>query len=224
MKRIIFLIVILTFYSCSSNNHKISNEQKPCPNDTSLLSTYKKELAFSAEQDREFIKNLIQIIQNFQCRPLDTTIFSTGKIDIDLETDTILTRVFDKNDTIRVQYSWTKNGKLLWRYEFQNPYSWYESELFQYDKRSKWVTFTIGVYYASPEIGQLKIDTGFMDFKIKLGIADMNSQGIALDYMKYKNYLIDFKGDIITWGDPESRDGTFIWYEPLKRFVLYYHP
>jgi hypothetical protein len=41
---------------------------------------------------------------------------------------------------------------------------------------------------------------------------------------QYKAYLRDFKGDLLTYGQPESREGLWIWYKPAGRMITYYHP
>jgi hypothetical protein len=56
------------------------------------------------------------------------------------------------------------------------------------------------------------------------GVDDLNKAGIPIDKERYKAYLQDFKGELLTYGQPESREGLWIWYKPAGRMITYYHP
>jgi hypothetical protein len=45
-----------------------------------------------------------------------------------------------------------------------------------------------------------------------------------LDKEQYRAYLQDFKGDLLEYGQPASREGLWIWYKPAGRMITYYHP
>jgi hypothetical protein len=49
-------------------------------------------------------------------------------------------------------------------------------------------------------------------------------ENVKIPKEEYANYLNDFKGDMIAFGHPESREGLFMWYEPIKMFSLFYSP
>jgi hypothetical protein len=63
-----------------------------------------------------------------------------------------------------------------------------------------------------------------MDYGVDFGVDDLKKKGYTVDRETYKQYTSDYKGCLIAWGHPESREGLFIWYEPLKIFILFYQP
>jgi hypothetical protein len=116
------------------------------------------------------------------------------------------------------------NGVLLWSKTVKNPYTWIgESTLFQYDTRDKWVIFTIGIYQALPEIQNIKGNEDLLEMAVENGLENLKTIGISTSREDYKTYLLNYKRDLIIFGEPVSRDGMFIWYKPAKRFLLYYH-
>ena len=222
MKRHIFLLLMIGLISCS-NGKKESTQKETTKRDTSLITTYKSLLANASEFDKKFVNHLLKTIEEFENRELDTTLIGLGQFEEDNKIDTIKTRVFEENGKIIAYSSWTKNGKLLWEKQIIEPYMWInENPLFEGGKRSKWVTFTIGVYHTSPNIYRIEKYENLRTGSIRGGIEDLKKNGFEVDTVLYKKYIENYKGDLMDWGQPESRDGLFIWYEPLKRFVSYY--
>lgn len=218
---ILLLFILLVTFSCISY---AQNDITPCHNDTSLLSAYKNQLESAAVSDRKFILEIIRTLEEFQCRQLDTTIMTICKIDDNFEPDTVLTHIFDSNDTIIVNYSWTKEGELQWNEAIINPYLWInEDALFQFDTRNKWVTFTIGIYYAIPEIFDIQDYQHLFKLAAQQGSMELKNIGFEIEPVSIVHYLENFKGNIITFGDPENSAGMLVWYYPMNRFILFYH-
>ena len=208
--------------SCT-NRKKESNQKENIQRDTSLIAAYKSLLPNASEFDKKFINHLLKTIEEFQSRKLDTTFIGLGRFEENNEIDTIKTRVFEETGKIIVYSSWTKNGKLLWEKQITDPYMWInDNPLFEGGKRSKWVTFTIGVYHTAPNIYRIEEYENLRAGSVKLGIEDLEKNGFKVESDLFKNYVENYKGDLMDWGDPEGREGLFIWYEPLKRFVAYY--
>lgn len=208
----------------SCTNGKQGSSQKAINHkDTLLITTYKSLLPNASEFDKKFINQLLKTIEEFENKKLDTTLIGLGQFEEDNKIDTIKTRVFEETGKIIAYSSWTKNGKLLWEKQINEPYMWInENPLFDGDKRSKWVTFTIGVYHTAPNIYRIKEYDNLRAGSVRVGIEDLEKNGLKVDSDLYKKYIENYKGDLMDWGHPESRDGLFIWYEPLKRFVAYY--
>jgi hypothetical protein len=225
MTNIIKFGIILLIVGCNQVQPRLhTNISVISTKDSLLLTKYQKLLENTRGVEKDFITDLISTLKIFQGTKLDTTILRFGKFDTDYVTDTIATRIFLKFDTVIVSSTWTKNSQLLWTYKLINPYLLINSDsLFEEGKRSKWVTFTIGYKHAVPEIYKIGDYSNLINFAIDFGVADLQKHGIIADKETYKQYLLNFKGDLITWGDPENREGLFIWYDPAKRFVLFYH-
>ena len=223
MRYLILIILLVGLYSCSNNN-EVSKNKNNSNQDTSILTKYNNQLAHSNKIEKDFILKVINTIECFKNRDLDTTVFLNCFIDNDKIIDTIKTRVFDLHDTIIVHSTWMKNGCIQWEKKFKNPYLWIsDNSLFEYNKRDKWVTFTIGIYNAIPKIYKLEDYKNLIKPSIEIGLNDLKENGFYIKKEAYKQYVLNFKGNIIIYGEPEDREGMFIWYEPLKRFVSFYH-
>jgi hypothetical protein len=222
MQRIIFFLLLTGIIACTNINSKSDKNKVPC-NDTLLINTYVGLLKNAPESDTKFIHHLLKTINTFCNKDLDTTILTFCQLDNDNLTDTIVTRAYEDKNKIIANSSWTKNGKVQWENKISDPYLWInENELFDFQKRSKWVTFTIAIYYAAPEVHNISEYNNLSD-AIELGYGELDKEGLQVTKEKYKQYIENFKADIIAWGQPESRDGLYIWYEPMKRFVSFYH-
>lgn len=237
MTRQLFFGLIFIFLGCNSGNHqhensnsiKTSNDsdllfEQKISNDTTLLKVYRTLLDSVDQNELVFIKELITTMKRYSSRNLDTTVFSLGKIDTDNTIDTIRSRVFKEKNDIIVQSTWSKSGRIYWTYTLKNPYLWISNnKLFDYQLRSYWVTFTIGFLYAVPDIESIQKYSTLLEIATTTGIQNLESSGIKEDPDSYKKYLSSFLNDLVSWGDPEEREGLFIWYEPQQKFVLFYH-
>jgi hypothetical protein len=56
------------------------------------------------------------------------------------------------------------------------------------------------------------------------GLDDLKKLGIHTDKAHYQAYLHQFKGLLFTFGQPESREGAWIWYKPAGKMITYYQP
>jgi hypothetical protein len=139
----------------------------------------------------------------------DTVMYLICHITNDI--DTVSTRVNLKGDSTYVFYCWTKNQNVLWAENLVS--STVKSE----KMRHKVEDFI-------PETYKVSDFQDLMDFCVDFGVDDLMKKGHEVDTASYRKYVLNYKGDLITWGHPESREGLFIWYEPLKIFVLFYQP
>ena len=232
------LLGIVCFVSCTNReNLTIETEENSIEleeieeyqnSDTSsfIVKCENMLLKCTDEREKKFMLQLMEVFRKFSDKTLDTTLFTTCFIDADENLDTIKTRVFEKKGKIIVHYSWVKKGKLLWEEEFDNPYLWIKDDPFFYNE--KWVTFTIGIYYAFPEVVKIDHFNGLDDWEkikewaIRLGVNELRKFGVDIDEKSYEQYIENFNRDLIVWGDPESRADVYIWYEPLQRFISFY--
>jgi hypothetical protein len=222
MRVIIAVILIIGF--CSFNKNQSSTDTRNGnAKDTAVIHKYQKQLLTATGYEKEFLIKLINTIRKFESKKLDTTIIQIGQFDSNIPEDTIRTRIYEKMDSIYLSSVWRKNGVILWSHTIENPYTWIgESKLFQYDTRDKWVIFTIAIYQSLPEIDKLT-ENGDAFMSVENGLEDLKSLGITMTREDYKNYILNYKGDLIIVPGVAVMDGAFIWYKPAKRFLLYYH-
>jgi hypothetical protein len=143
----------------------------------------------------------------------DTIMLSFCDIDGDGLLDTISTHVYLITDTINIQYLWLKNGNTIWS-ESTRDFTKLEP---------KWIKYS--VENSVPEIYKKEyFSEDILDFGIDFGIDYLSTKNFVVDKDFYKQYLLNYKGNLIVWGHPEDRRGVFIWYQPLEMFVLFYKP
>ena len=129
------------------------------------------------------------------------------------------------SDSIIVESRWIRSGDTLWQFRLANPYLWIDnSHLFEPDTRSPWVTFAIGVLYAKPDLEPIDNNSTLKRMAVDNGLRDLRAAGMPTSRVQYQSFLDGFKGQLISYGDPENREGLMIWYEPAKRFLLFYAP
>lgn len=188
----------------------------------------KYETAFktAGKWEKEFIKRLFWTIDNYKGREADTTILTIGNIDGIGSLDTVQNHIYVLDDTTYVESKWFREGKLLWRGDMKNPYLGInDDDIFSYDLRNPWVTFTIAVHYCEPVLSH-RDDYSGIDREVGLKMAKWyierkNLQILESDYIEYFD---SFKGQLFIYGEPEIRYELLQWYEPKKKFILYYAP
>ena len=229
--RITILLLILS--SCNStnlDNHVKINDSTKVSNadfakvDTTLILQYRHRLDSAKGREKDFINYLLSILTQYQGKRLDTTILTVGLIDSDTRVDTIQTRVFLKHDTIWVNSIWIKDNKINWEYSFNNPYLFISDFIYRFYEKDIWIPFTIGIYFAPPILHNTNEYKNLFETAVTYGLEDLKKNGISVNESDYKKYLLNFKGNLIEWGNPTIREGLHIWYEPSNRFVIYYQP
>jgi hypothetical protein len=175
--------------------------------------------------DKKFVSNFVDLVKRFSGRKLDTTILSLGNITGGPHPDSIFTRVYLDGGEIKVDSKWLKNGRLMWRDTITGPYTELQADLVD-STRNPWVFFGIGVFYGPPNFypEEKAVDPGASSLVISAGLEDLKALGIKLDTAQYKEYLREFKGDVFTRGQPESRERLWIWYKPAGKMITYYQP
>jgi hypothetical protein len=190
-----------------------------------LLKKYQEACRHdTTSYDKKFISNFFDIIERFNAKKLDTTILTIGNLDGDLDQDTIFSRVYYDSDTIYVDSKWIKNNHVLWKDKYTDPYTSLDANLYD-STRNTWVCFAVGIIYGPPDISPRNVvDSGALTIVYDQGVDDLNRAGIHTDKEQYKVYLQDFKGNLLGYGQPESREGVWIWYKPAGRMITYYQP
>jgi hypothetical protein len=190
-----------------------------------LLKKYQEACLHDTDSnDKKFVSSFFDIIKQFNGKKLDTTILTIGNLDGDLDQDTIFSRVYYDSGSIYVDAKWIKNHHVLWTDKYADPYTELNADLFD-STRPTWVCFAIGIIYGPPHFhNRNEVDSGVRSLVIDQGVDDLNTAGIHLDKEQYKAYLQDFKGDLLTYGQPASREGVWIWYKPAGLMITYYHP
>ena len=150
---------------------------------------------------------------------VDTTMFRYFDIDGNGLTDTLTTTVYVKSDTIFISYLWLRQNEIIWYDVITDSYL---EALTDSVEREEWIRFVIDG--ANPELNKVSDFENLINYAINIGLAELREKGINIDIEEYKSYIINYKGILIDYGHPESREGLFIWYEPLQRFIVFYRP
>ena len=191
-----------------------------------LLNKYKEACLYdTASYDKRFVSHFFDIIRQFNGRKLDTTILTAGNLDGDSNPDSIVSRIYLDSGSIYVASKWLKNHQVLWQDEYTDPYTELNADLIDTTRDNTWVYFAIGILYGPPHIhARNELDSGALSVVYEEGVDDLKKLGINVTQEQYKAYLRDFKGDLLTCGQPESRERLWIWYKPAGRMITYYQP
>lgn len=207
LRIILPFVITCILIGCSQNNkedHSDKTETKipfysadKLSVDPEYTSRIDKLKASSSKREIEFIDDLLSTITKFNDLPIDT---------------------------VHLKSSWSRKGELLWQTEIMDPYLWVSDKAeFDYGTRSIWVTLTVAIQYSLPrfyyrsEFPQISNET-----VITMGKAYLDSKGISS--LGLPEYLADFGGQLLEYGEPELREGLIIWHEPSKQFISYYRP
>jgi hypothetical protein len=208
-----------------------AQDQITDPADTLTIdpATKKKYLdAFANDTvsyDRKFATGLGAILERFDGKKLDTTVLTVGNLAGEPSPDTIYSRIYYKKDTVFVTSKWIKNNRLLWQDKYRDPYSSLDTNLFRDSNNNTWLYFAIGVVYGAPDIlPRDNVDTSVLDIVYQLGLDDLKKAGVHISRAQYKAYLHTFTGQLLVFGEPESREGVWIWYKPAAKMISYYQP
>lgn len=205
--------------------------------DSATLKSYHAKIIHDKlKYDSGFNNMLFHIINEFNGRPLDTTIVTAGKFDEKGNICKINTRVYLFCDTVFVDSKLYEKNRLLWQYVFKEGWmpEGYRCNPIFLDSvpNNSWIYFTCGVYAGPPEFLDYKnngprILEGFpSDGKMVIDndLSDSKNKGINIPEKQFRTYLKNFKGDLLLYGDLVHREQLFIWYSPAKCFILFYAP
>ncbi len=188
------------------------------------INTLRLSQKDTISSEKIFFSKLLAIIKKFNGKKLDTTVLTIGNIDGDMIRDTIFSRVYYQSDSIYVNSKWVKNNNILWQYKYSTPYYSFDSDMLNYATTSTWTIFAVGIVYGPPEIYSRSEGPPPDSIVCSKGVVDLKESGIKTDMEQYKTYLQNFKGDLIGFGNPEGREGLWIWYKPAGRLISYYQP
>jgi hypothetical protein len=175
--------------------------------------------------DKKFAANIGPILYKFNGKKLDTTVLTIGNLAGEPSPDTIYSRVYYRKDTVFVTSKWIKNNQVLWQDKYTDPYSSLDTNLFRDTSSNTWLYFAIGVVYGAPEIlPRDHVDTGVLNLVYQIGLDDLEKAGVHINKEEYQAYLHTFKGQLLAFGEPESREGVWIWYKPAGKMITYYQP
>lgn len=194
--------------------------------DVKILRSYEEELNKLSDPAKEFLKDVLRLIKKFRYRDIDTTIVSIGNINGDSFIDTVRTIIYEKSNEIVVTYVWESEHELMWEHSYKNPYMYVdESNLFQYDTRDLWVTFSIAVKYCVFKFeNQDRYKHIDRNMATSIGWSKLKELGISISKEEYRKYLEEFGGQLVYYGQEEGGGNLDIWYNPIGKFIPFYRP
>ncbi|MCV9388438.1 YARHG domain-containing protein [Reichenbachiella ulvae] len=201
-------------------------ERKEIKIDDAVLSQYESSELSADGWTKQFLAKMFQTIDQFEGRPADTTMFTIGNIDGIGNQDTIKTHIQAVDNDIFVSSTWSRKGEIIWSNSQKNPYLGINSDdIFSYEGRHPWVTFTIALNYSSPELSSRNDYAGIdRETAIKMAEWYIERKNLNISMVEYTSYFDSFDGQLILFGEPEIRHELMQWYEPKKQFILYYAP
>jgi hypothetical protein len=179
----------------------------------------------ASSREKEFINQLLGLYRAYKGRLPDTTLIALGDIDGNGTVDTLFTRVILIDSLVRSSSWLDRDGERVWKYELIDPaMDIADSDLYGWSTRNPWVTFTIGVTYPASLHTRDEFPAIDKATAIQQGLWHLNRIGVQVTEEEYARYLDAYQGLLLNYGHPEADEGLYIWYQPSKRFILYYHP
>lgn len=97
--------------------------------------------------EQAFFALLMETLEQFEQRAVDTTLLTIGNIDGQGPPDTITSTVTVEQGKVLFHSRWVRQGEVLWEEDLPDPYmALNESEVFDYEQRSPWVTLTTALH------------------------------------------------------------------------------
>jgi len=188
--------------------------------DQETINKYKSIDESEPEYVKTFKNQIQKTINSLKNKPIDSTILTVGYINSDTLPDTIVNRIYLIKPAILIKSEWIKDEKTVWEEEISNPYMWVNEKLTPTNDSSNtdlWVTLTIALNYSLPEL--VKKDE-FNNINSDFSFPDLSPK----EKTKAIEYLANSSCDLLIHGQPEERNGLYLWYEPQNQFILYYAP
>jgi hypothetical protein len=182
---------------------------------------YKYQKSDSTNVDKNNILKISASVTNSNVKKQkpDTTIFKLCDIEKDGQIDTIAARVYLKSDTIYLLQYWKKENEIIWSELTKDSYL---TTLADIKEKDKWIKNVID--NALPDIFNIEDYHDLLKGSIEVGMNDIVQKGYKISKEEFEDYLNNYQGCLISWGHPEQREGLFIWYKPLKKFIEFYRP
>ena len=99
-----------------------------------------------------------------------------------------------------------------------------DNQIFAYGNTPIWTRFTIAKDFTVPELAPVSnYESISLYWVIVSGLNDFDINNLSVDSLSYVNYVNNFEGMILEYGEPEFNK-IAIWHEPTKKFVSYYSP
>ena len=183
--------------------------------------TQKKDIVAKQDSIVVFQEELQQMNYFEVSACVDTTMFRYFDINGDGLIDTLTTTVYVKSDTIFINYLWLRQNEIIWSDVITDSYL---EALTDSVEKKEWIRFVIDG--ANPESNKIFDfeDLFLFNYAVNIGLDELREKGFNIDVDVYKSYILNYKGILIDYGHPVIREGLFIWYEPLQRFVVFYRP
>lgn len=240
---LISAILMLILIACGANEENKSNlssndevssyksadqvtSEQAITADSTLITQYEQSLTNGNKAEEKLAQQILDNIKIYNGESIRDDFLTIGNIDGVNPQDTIRTVLEVINDTVFIHSKWYRNNELLWELSLTDPYMYINDDnpLFEYQNSPIWTRLTIAKDYTIPVLSKKsKYDYIGTKWVIYSGINDFKNSNHEVDSASYREYILNFKGQLLEYGEPEIRK-LVIWHEPTKMFVSYYSP
>ncbi|MGY5353487.1 YARHG domain-containing protein [Wenyingzhuangia sp. IMCC45467] len=174
--------------------------------------------------DKETVVEIFEFIKKFTYKNIEIINSTIDNYDNLLGKDTIHTTVIEKkfNEFI-LEYSFSKENKKIWFETHKNPYL----RIGDHEILDNYENYFIKGYMAtkytiarSMEMFNLPLK----EYQINIGLSSIRREGLTIEKNEYEEYLNNFNDNLLLLPYDESGGGLYIWFEPLNKFIDFYHP
>jgi len=189
--------------------------------DIIILINYENNLDSLSKNEIDIVKDAVELIKQFRYNKIDTSITSFGFVNSDTIIDTIKTIFKNIDDTIIVEYCWQVKDSCFWNFKYKNPFFFYESPLFEYEKVDMWITLALAIRNCVFEFKE-KSEFNGIDLKTAASCASYFEKNVS--QQEFEKYIKNSVRQVVFYANEEMGPRFDFWYEPLNKFVPYYRP
>lgn len=192
------------------------------------IARIEKEYDKFSEREIKATIEILELIKKYYNKEINESFITLGNFDCKSPIDTIVTHVSEIDNSVVIDYSYLRNGKVIWTQRYKDPYLWIgNSPVFD----ELWNNIFIAGFNATKrclaENWKKNENYNYMleEWAVQLGVGELQRKGHKVDRSDYEKFINNFNCDVLLHSHSEAGGGKLqIWYEPLKLFVTLYAP
>ena len=169
---------------------------------------------------------VLKTIRKYYNRQINTSILTLGNFDGVQPTDTIVSRITDNNKIIIIEYSYLRNGEVIWSNTHKEPFlEIINSKTYEELSKNLFVSGYLAIKRCPAKVYESEnLESIIKKHAFEFGMAELKKKGIKVSESDYRKFIDSFDNDVLSHSYNEWGSKVQIWYEPAKEFVTIYHP
>jgi len=190
------------------------------------LLTLEKNFDNFTNKEKLHTKGVLKTIRKYYNRQIDTSFLTLGNFDGVQPTDTIISHITDNNKIIIIEYSYLRNGEVIWSHTHKDPFlEIINSKTYEELSKNLFVSGYLAIKRCPAKVYKSEnLESIIKKHAFEFGFAKLKKKGIKVSESDYRRFIDTFDNDVLSHSYNEWGSKVQIWYEPAKEFVTIYHP